>query len=227
MSKTELLKRYVIFIIGLCLSSLGICLATKAGLGTSPISSMPYVLSFILPITFGQLTFIVNLCMLFCQILILKKDFQKVQLLQIVIAFALGSFIDIYMRILAFLNTANYLSQIVILLLGCIIIGLGISLQVLANVIMLPGEALVKTISTRFNRDFGTVKTIFDTSLVVISIVISLTGLGRIAGLREGTVIAALIVGSISRFFINRLCFIHTFLQDKPVNEPMEEYEVI
>jgi len=219
MSKSELFKRYTFFVIGLCFSALGISLATKAGLGTSPISSAPYVLSFIFPMSFGQTTFIVNLIMLIGQIIILKKDFQKVQFLQIVISFALGSFIDFFMSILTYLNPTNYFSQIIVLLLGCVFIGLGISIQVLANVIMLSGEALVKAISSKLRKDFGTVKTLFDISLVTISILTSLIFLGNITGLREGTVLAALIVGSISRFFIKRLDFLNNIFQDEPAEQ--------
>ena len=44
MSKKEKLKRYIIFFIGLFFSSFGVSFVTKANLGTSPISSIPYVL---------------------------------------------------------------------------------------------------------------------------------------------------------------------------------------
>lgn len=207
----ELFKRYLIFIIGLLVSSIGIALTTKAGLGTSPISSAPYVLSFLFPLSFGQFTFLVNVFLIFLQILVLKKDFQKVQLLQVVVSLFLGSFIDFFMYIFSNLSISSYISQFVYLILGCVFIALGVSLQVIANVIMLSGEALVKAISSKLNKNFGTIKTIFDISLVTISVLISLIGLGKVVGLREGTVVAALIVGSIARFFINKLDFINLF----------------
>lgn len=207
----ELLKRYLIFIVGLLVSSIGIALTTKAGLGTSPISSAPYVLSFLFPLSFGQFTFLVNVFLIFLQILVLKKDFQKVQLLQVVVSLFLGSFIDFFMYIFSNLSMSSYVSQFAFLILGCIFIALGVSLQVIANVIMLSGEALVKAISSKLDKNFGTIKTIFDISLVTISVLISVAGLGKVVGLREGTIVAALIVGSIARFFINKLEFINSF----------------
>ena len=212
MSKSELFKRYVLFIIGLFFSSLGISLATKAGLGTSPISSVPYVLSIIFPLTFGQFTFIINAVMLVIQINILKKEFKKIQFLQIPISIILGSFIDLMMFLLTYLNPTNYFTKIIVLLLGCISIGLGISIQVLADVVMMSGEALVKAISYKIQKEFGIVKTYFDISLVIISIILSMVSFGKIEGLREGTVIAALIVGSITRFFIKELRIVNSFL---------------
>ena len=41
MNRGELLRRYVFFIVGLFVNSLGIALITKGDLGTSPISSIP------------------------------------------------------------------------------------------------------------------------------------------------------------------------------------------
>ena len=58
MTKAEIFKRYLIFTIGLFVSSLGVAIVTKADLGTSPISSIPYVLSLRYPLTLGEFTII-------------------------------------------------------------------------------------------------------------------------------------------------------------------------
>ncbi len=208
MTRSELIKRYLFLIIGLISSSLGIALITKAGLGTSPISSLPYVLSIIFPFTLGEFTFIVNMLMIVGQIIILKKKFHKLQFLQVPMTIIFSFSIDIFMSLFSLLNPTFYFVKIFSLLIGCIFIGLGISLQVHSNVLILPGEGMVRAISFKLEKEFGTVKTLFDISLVVISILLSLAFLGKIAGLREGTLIAALIVGSISRFFIKKLGFL-------------------
>ena len=52
----ETLKRYLIFLVGLFVNSLGVSLITKVNLGTSPISSIPYVLSLNFPFTLGNFT---------------------------------------------------------------------------------------------------------------------------------------------------------------------------
>ena len=57
----EKLKRYIIFFIGLYINSLGVALITKASLGTSPISSIPYVLSLNFPFTLGNFTIFFSL----------------------------------------------------------------------------------------------------------------------------------------------------------------------
>ena len=70
------LKRYIIFIIGLFINSLGVSLITKASLGTSPISSIPYVLSLNYPLTLGNFTIIFSILLIVLQIIILRKNFK-------------------------------------------------------------------------------------------------------------------------------------------------------
>ena len=202
MPRNDTIKRYALFSTGLFVSAFGISLITKAGLGTSPISSVPYVLSFIYPLTFGQFTFVINMIMVAGQILILKKEFRKFQLLQIPVTLLFGIFIDATMSILSSVHPSHYTLKIALLLLGSIVLGAGIAFQVRANALILPG------------KNFGMVKTFFDSSLVCVAILLSLAYLSGITGLREGTVISAMTVGSISHFFIRRFSFF-----DIPANE--------
>ncbi|HNX58012.1 MAG TPA: DUF6198 family protein [Spirochaetota bacterium] len=205
MPRNDTIRRYAFFSTGLFVSAFGISLITKAGLGTSPISSVPYVLSFIYPLTFGQFTFVINMIMVGGQILILKKEFRKIQLLQIPVTLLFGIFIDATMGLLGSVHPSHYPVKIILLLLGSVVLGAGIAVQVRANALILPGEGLVKAIASVTGKKFGMVKTLFDSSLVCAAIALSLIHLSGITGLREGTVISALTVGSISHFFIRRL----------------------
>lgn len=54
------LRRYVVFAMGMIIDSIGIAFITRAGLGTSPISGIPFVLSLILPPSIGTFTFLFN-----------------------------------------------------------------------------------------------------------------------------------------------------------------------
>lgn len=214
MSKKELLKRYILFILGLFVNALGVSLITKANLGTSPISSIPYTLSMGFPLTMGQFTFILNLVLIAGQIIFLRKDFQKVQLIQIPISVLFGYFIDLTMSLLSFFSPSDYIVKIASLLAGCIILAFGVSLEVIANVVMLSGEAFVKAISTKLEKEFGTTKICFDTTLTIGACIISLVMFGKIAGVREGTVIAAFIVGLIAKFFNRHLACLDKLLCD-------------
>lgn len=214
MTKKELLKRYILFILGLFVNALGVSLITKANLGTSPISSIPYTLSMGFPLTMGQFTFILNLVLIVGQIIFLRKDFQKVQLIQIPVSVLFGYFIDLTMSLLSFLSPSDYIIKITSLLGGCIILAFGVSMEVIADVVMLSGEAFVKAISTKLKKEFGTTKICFDTTLTICACIISLAMFRKITGVREGTVIAAFIVGLIAKFFNKRLACIDKILCD-------------
>jgi uncharacterized protein len=197
MSSAGLVKRYSLLLIGLFFMGLGISLVTRSTLGTSPISSVPYVLSLALPITFGEFTFAITLMFFATEVLIIGKGFPKHQYFQIIVALLLGTFVDVGMFLSAGIHPGVYPEQIAVVLLGSVVLALGIFLQVAANVILNPGEGLVKAIAEKTHRRFGIVKVCFDSTLVLSAAFISLAAFGSIRGLREGTVISAILVGYI------------------------------
>lgn len=209
MTHSGLLRRYLIFLAGVLVSALGISLITLAGMGTSAVSSLAYVLTYVFPgISLGSFTFVVNCAMLGGQILVLRRRFQPIQLLQIPATFLFSFCIDLWMSLLASLVPQSYAGHWVVLLLGCTCLGLGVALEVVPNVLILPCEGFVRVCSQEFHWDFGKTKTGFDLTMVAAAALLSLLDLGAVYGLREGTVVCALTVGFISRFFCKRLAFL-------------------
>lgn len=217
------LIRYIIFLIGLFVNSLGVSLITKANLGTSPISSIPYVLSLNFPLTLGNFTIIFSLLLIFLQLLILRKNFKPEYYLQIPVSILFGYFIDFTMILMAFVQPESYPSKIIYLLIGCVILGFGVYIEVLADVVMLPGESFVRAIVQTWNREFGSTKVCFDVSMAVIAAVLSFVLAHRLDGVREGTVIAALLVGFIARQFGKALTFVKPLLFPEDYAKSAEE----
>lgn len=216
MVKKNKLKRYLLFLVGLFINALGVSLVTKASLGTSPISSIPYVLSLNFPLTLGNFTIIFSILLILLQILILRKNFKIENILQIPVSIAFGYFIDLTMYMFFWVNPQNYVLKLVALLAGCIVLGFGVYIEVVADVVMLPGESFVRAIVQTMNTNFGTTKIIFDSTMTVVAGVLSVIFFGRLNGVREGTIIAALLVGFIARLFGKHLEFIkpHLFPED-------------
>lgn len=225
MSKKELIKRYVILLTGLFINSFGISFITKAGLGTSPISSVPYTLSLAFKLTMGEFTIIVSLLLIIIQVILLGKQFRLRELLQIPVSFLLGYFIDISMALLEWLNPQNYVLQLLCLLTGCLILGFGVYTEFLADVVMLPGEAFVRAITQRFHTEVGNTKIGVDVSMVLSSVVISLAASGELRGVREGTFITAMLIGTIVRFCMNHLSFLPKRLFQEAGNQTEVETE--
>ncbi len=205
MSRKELFRRYALFFCSVFINAFGVSVTTKALLGTSAISSVPYVLSLASSGTMGQYTIYMNIIFVLLDMTMMKrseivaKRFELIS--QIPVTLFFGLFIDLSMHGLLFwLAPDNYVVQVVTLLAGCFFLGLGISLEVKAGVLMVAGEYLVQVISRFVHKEFGFVKVCFDVTLVVIACVLSLAFMSTIEGVREGTVVAALLVGPISHY---------------------------
>ena len=214
----EKLKRYLIFLVGLFVNSLGVSLITKANLGTSPISSIPYVLSLNFPFTLGNFTIFFSIFLIVLQLIILRKNFKLEHILQIPVSIIFGYFIDLTMILFSWVNPEAYIMKIVYLLMGCLILGVGVYMEVLADVVMLPGESFVRAIVLTWKTNFGTTKICFDVSMSVIAAVLSFVFAGRLAGVREGTVIAALLVGFIARLIGKKLAFLKDMIFPESVS---------
>lgn len=197
-------RRYLLFVASLFINAFGIAFITKALLGTSPITSVTYVLSLFTPFTMGIWTILLNLLFVVLEpFLMTRRELRedlRMYLLQIPISFCFGLFIDFSMFMLFWLEPSAYVMKVTVLLVGCVILALGIALEVKANAAMMAGEYLVKAITRRFHGEFGYVKLGFDITLLTIACILSLVFLSDIQGVREGTVVSALLVGPIVHF---------------------------
>jgi len=200
-NKTELIKRYIFLLVGLFVNGLGVSFITKAGLGTSPITSIPYTLSLGFTPTVGMFTLVFNIFLVILQVILLRRNFQLQNLLQLPIIALFSFFIDLTMSLLGFMQPETYAMKIVSLIVGCLILGFGVFMEMVANVAMLPGEATVRAVSDVFSTDFGKTKIAFDSSMTVIAAILSFIMFRHLDGVREGTIVAAILVGFIARLF--------------------------
>ena len=200
-NKTELIKRYIFLLVGLFVNGLGVSFITKAGLGTSPITSIPYTLSLGFTPTVGIFTLVFNIFLVILQVILLRRNFQLQNLLQLPIIALFSFFIDLTMSLLGFMQPETYAMKIVSLIVGCLILGFGVFMEMVANVAMLPGEATVRAVSDVFSTDFGKTKIAFDSSMTVIAAILSFIMFKHLDGVREGTIVAAILVGFIARLF--------------------------
>ena len=200
-NKTELIKRYIFLLVGLFVNGLGVSFMTKAGLGTSPITSIPYTLSLDFTPTVGMFTLVFNIFLVILQVILLRRNFQLQNLLQLPIIALFSFFIDLTMSLLGFMQPETYAMKVVSLIVGCLILGFGVFMEMVANVAMLPGEATVRAVSDVFSTDFGKTKIAFDSSMTVIAAILSFIMFKHLDGVREGTIVAAILVGFIARLF--------------------------
>lgn len=196
----EYIVRCLVLCVGLFIMSIGVGLSIQADLGTSPISSVPTVLWHITELSVGTTTIIVNTAIVLIQIIILRKKFKPIQLLQIPVCVVFGLLCDLSLSFLGGVAPTEYWQQWLICIAGIALVAVGVSIEVAANVITLAGEGLALAMCRVLPKiKFGYMKVICDSSLVVIAVILSLVFLHGLEGVREGTVAAAIFVGLIAK----------------------------
>lgn len=201
MNRKVFAERCVLLVLGLLIMAYGVSMSIKAGLGTSPISSFPYTLSQLTPLTVGTATIAMHCVLILLQILLLRRNYRPIQLMQLPVALLFGSLTDLTLMSIESLNPTTYIEQWGFCLLGILLVGSGVSCEVKANVIPLAGEGFILAVCKTFSRPFPPVKIGFDCTLVILACVLGLVCQGRLLGVREGTVAAAILVGMVSKQF--------------------------
>ncbi|MBQ6796651.1 MAG: YitT family protein [Clostridia bacterium] len=202
-SKKETAKRYILFIISLFFMGLGVALTKHGELGVSPISSVANVVSIKFTfLSFGTWIIVSNFVLIIGQMILLRRNFKPIQFLQIPLSFLFGYFTDFGLWLVREIPNDIYIARIMLVLAGVIVLGFGITLGVIADVILNSGEAIIKAIADVTGKNFGSVKIVFDVLWVMLSVVLSLLFFeGRLVGTREGTIISALLGGVVIKLF--------------------------
>ncbi len=200
----RLVKRYLVLCLGLMIMAFGVAFSIKAGLGTSPISSVPYVVSLFSPLTVGTATICMHCVFILLQILLLRRKYDPIQLMQLPVALLFGYLTDFAVWCIKGISCSSYLDQWALCAIGILLVGIGVSLEVTAGVVVLAGEGFVLAVCRVFPIKFGNMKIAFDVSLVIIGCILSFIFLHGLYGVREGTIAAAILVGTAARQ-INKL----------------------
>lgn len=196
------LFRYGTFSLGVVVASFGSSLIVKAGLGCSPIASLPFVINLLVPaVTLGTFTFLINAAALAGQAAVLRREFRPAQLLQLPASFLFSMGLDVWLWLLRGWTLSSCPARTALLLAGCTVLGLGVALEVMGDVMYLPCEGFCRAVNKKYAVPFGAAKTAFDVTIVAAAIAVSLLCLGRLAGAGAGTVVAAVSTGGLAQLF--------------------------
>lgn len=212
MSDQHLPERIFIFLIGIFSMSVGIALSCRADLGTSPISSVPWVLSMFTPLSFGMITILMNIVFIAMQPFLMGKIYWRDLLGQFVTLLLFGYLIDFSMDLLKFVAPTETIYQWFYCILGSIILALGVFCCVKAKIFVASGEGIVIALAFATKAKFSVVKNCFDVALVIISSLISLYEFGMLKGVGAGTIAAAILVGRWVQLYNNHFSFINKYL---------------
>lgn len=194
--------RIPMYFIGLFVMTIGIALSVKSNLGVSPVSSIPYTITCVWGIEMGKATILFHIVLVLIQLVLLRKKFKPVQLLQVVIGIVFGYFTTFCNYMVSFLPTPENLGiRIAMVLASTVFVAMGIFLYLPANLIPLAGEGCMQAVSSVTNIEFSKVKIGFDCTMVLISAVTCLSLLHTLGSVGAGTIIAAVLVGTLVGIF--------------------------
>ena len=212
MTAAETVKRFLVMLFGMFVTALGLAICVEADLGISPLTTLAYTLHNVVPtISLGTFTFLQHLMFFALMVLVLRRDFRPYQLLQIPCSFLFGKFLDFWEYLLGNCAPSSYAACFILLMLGCVVVALGFSLIFTSRVPLEANTAFLNAVSMRIQKPYGTLKLISDVIIVCIAAAVGLLFLHKIVGIREGTVIAALIIGPIAGFFNRYLAKMERF----------------
>jgi uncharacterized membrane protein YczE len=199
------IRRALLYLLGNFVLALGVAVAVKADLGTTPANSIAFVLGKIFSLDHGFMTGVIYASYVLIQLAILRREFRLNNLLQAGAAMMFGWFVFLCNHALAFSVPEFYPLRLLFMLAGISIIGLGIMLYLRADLLPQPAEGLILAIEKKTGWKLYNIKVAFDSSVVVAAAAISFIITGKIIGIREGTLIAMLGIGKCLGFFTRRL----------------------
>ena len=206
--------RIIIYIIGLFFLALGVAFAVNSNLGVSPVTSLPYVVSLIANAPLSTCVIVVYGSYIVLQIIILRKEFRIINLTQIIFSTIFGYFTDFTKWMLGDFTLPTYAGQLVMLAISIVIVALGVFLYMEVGLVPMPMEGLTQSIADKVGKPFHNIKVVVDCTVVVLGIVLSFVFLHGLEGIREGTIITAIVVGKMVAVFkkplqpvVRKLCF--------------------
>lgn len=221
---TGFIWQHILLLLSLFLLALGVAICIRSSLGSSVISALPYSFALagedgLVPkFTLGMYTNILNVLLVLGQIIVLRKDFNPIQLLQLFIGVVFGILIDFSMILTTFLITSNIIFQLIEMIIGSSIMALGVALEIRCASITMPGEGLPAALSKLTGKTFANMKIYVDLCLVLSAIISMFLFFGtwkwNIVGV--GTLFAAIYCGMAVKFISKRLDWFDRLLGYQP-----------
>ena len=193
----KMIWQYILFLTGLFIASMGVAFSTTAGLGTSPVASLPYSVSLVSSLlSFGGWLNVLSVIQIAVQVILLRRKCKPLEIvIQTILAFVYGYLTNLSCWLIRDIPVNGYPEQLLYMAVGCIVLAFGIWMQLKGGVAMLPGEAMNRAVSEVTGKRYENIKILFDIIYIALSAVICLVFLGELKGVREGSIIAAVAVG--------------------------------
>lgn len=195
------LKRVFSYVFGLYLITLGVAFSIKSGLGSAPVSSIPYAMDLIWLVNIGVATFIFHAILVVIEWALLRGDFNRKHFLQVFVGVLFGVFTSFSVSLMAFVPSAdNLIVAFVMIALSILLIALGLFFYVPTNLIPLSVEGVTQAVAIVSNRPFSKIKVYIDCCIVMTALILSYGFMGELGSVGIGTILGALFIGTTVKY---------------------------
>lgn len=189
------------YVFGLYLITLGVAFSIKSGLGSAPISSIPYAMNLIWAIEIGVATFIFHAILVLIEWILLRRNFKPKHFLQVFVGVLFGAFTSFSVSLMGFIPPAdNIIIALLMSVLSIFFIALGLFFYVPTNIIPLSVEGVTQAIAIVSNKPFSKIKIYFDVCVVLTALALSYLFLGEFGSVGIGTILGALFIGTTVKY---------------------------
>ena len=194
------------YVIGIVILALGVAFMERSDLGISMVVAPAYLLHLKISqtysfFTFGMAEYTLQAVVLLILIPVVRR-FKVSYLFSFLTAVIYGLILDQFMVLVARISTDTMAIRIFCYALGMILCSIGISFLFHTYIAPEVYELFVKEVSSKYNLNINHVKTCYDICSCLIGVILSFTffGFGVFRGVKLGTIICALINGTMIGF---------------------------
>ena len=216
--------QHILLLLSMYFMTLGVALCVRSNLGSGVISSIPMAFTLageanLAPTwTIGGYTYVMNFILVIMQVIVLRRQFQPVQLFQLLVGFVFGTLLDVNMWLTSVFSYQTLPAQIVAQFAGATVLGIAIAAEIRCGSITMPGEGIQVAISRVWGKPFPIVKIVVDTTLVLIAVLVGYCffGVWPLTVVGPGTLFAMFYVGYVVKLVNPHLGWFDRLLDYRP-----------
>lgn len=218
------LWQHLLLVCSLFVMTFGVALCVRSALGSSVISTIPFVLTLagdgglVMPLTIGGWTYVMNFVLVGLQIAVLRRRFEPSQLFQLLIGFLFGWLLDLNMALTAHMPVDGIMQRVMAQLVGCTVLGAGIAFEIRCGSVTMPGEGLPAALCRLTGAPFAKVKIAVDVALVAVAVALGYMFFRRwmwqVVG--PGTLFAMVYVGAVVKVVAPRIAWFDRLMCYRP-----------
>lgn len=190
-----MIRKSIILVTMITLVGVGAALTLKAAIGVGAWDGLAATTAGIVGIEVGTVGIGFNFICIFIQIIVLKKKFKKMQLLQFPVSILVGVIINFMLYdIFSVFTLDDYFIRVIVLIVGDAVCAFSVGFVMVMNMVAFPLEGACLVVSDKFDKKFHVIRQLVDVFCIIIILTLVFV-FNQPLSVREGTIIGVLMFG--------------------------------